>query len=290
MRRSVLASGGAVACTAAYYMVRVCEESFTALDDAMGIADARMGTAYWRSTHPGEALPAMGTVRRDNQSSIRTSLESALAAAAADLDAPGAAPTHRVTKAASSVTNSGDGAYLQGKVPRGSIATFYPGPVCSPIVGRIKLLFRSLTSSYVVQMPDSYMIDGSPAGATADGKGGTSCLCGPLCNHPPPGTRPNVMFFAALCDTDSLPAASADALRRISWYDAPPLTYDGRRLQRTMVLVALRDLEDEELFVDYQFDPLRPDLPHWYHPVRREDELPDCLEIARPGMDFFIHT
>ena len=148
--------------------------------------------------------------------------------------------------------NSGDGAFLQGKVARGTIVTFYPGAVCTPIFGRLKLLFRSLTSSYVVQLPDSYMIDGSPSRATADGAAGTSCLCGPLCNHPPPCTTPNVMFYAAVCDSDALPAASADALRRISWYDAPPLTYDARRLQRTMVMVALRDLADEELFVDYQ--------------------------------------
>ena len=106
----------------------------------------------------------------------------------------------------------------------------------------------------------------------SDGAGGSSSLCGPLCNHPNKGCQPNVMYYPAICDTRSLPSGSADALRRISWYDQPPWTFDGARRQRTLVLIALRDLEDEELFVDYRYAPESDGgaaLPAWYSQVER---------------------
>ena len=111
----------------------------------------------------------------------------------------------------------------------------------------MKLLFTAYASEYVLLCHDSYMIDGLTSGATVDGAGGSSALAGPLCNHPPQGMQPNVMFYPTLCDTSTMPAASSEALERIAWYDRSPLTFDGGRYQRTMVLVALRDIEDEEV-------------------------------------------
>ena len=89
-------------------------------------------------------------------------------------------------------------------------------------------------------------------------------------------------------NTDTLPVASVAALRRVSWYDQPPLTFDGGRHQRTMVLVALRDLEDEELFVDYCYHSECP-FPEWYSPVERESDRP-LWEPPRPSFDWFIHA
>ena len=92
-------------------------------------------------------------------------------------------------------------------------------------------------------------------------------LCGALANHPPAGVQPNVMYYTCVCDLGSLPAPSAAVLRRISWYDMPALTRDGRS-QHVVVLVALRDLADEELFVNYEYEAnADAALPSWYHPV-----------------------
>lgn len=226
--------------TAFYYGTRYVEERipFEKIDFALGISRSHEEREAWTAMNTsGAAMPAdLDDVRKQNKSSVAAEIATALGDQNREF---------RVTKRRSSVANSGDGAHVSGKVARGAVVTFYHGPVYSPIVGRIKLLLRSTMSEYSMMLNDTYMIDGLTSGATAHGADGSSSKAGPLCNHCPEGTRPNAMFFPAVCDTDSLPAASADALRRISWYDTPPLTFDGARYQRTMVLVALRDVQDE---------------------------------------------
>ena len=88
----------------------------------------------------------------------------------------------------------------------------------------------------------------------------------PRANHPPGGVAPNAMFYDLCCDSRDLPAASASALARIAWYAVAPLSFDGQRHVRIAFLVALRDIEDEEIFIDYQFDPNAASLPMWYTP------------------------
>jgi len=270
--------------TAFYYGTRYVEERipFEKIDFALGISRSHEEREAWTAMNTsGAAMPAdLDDVRKQNKSSVAAEIATALGDQNREF---------RVTKRRSSVANSGDGAHVSGKVARGAVVTFYHGPVYSPIVGRIKLLLRSTMSEYSMMLNDTYMIDGLTSGATAHGADGSSSKAGPLCNHCPEGTRPNAMFFPAVCDTDSLPAASADALRRISWYDTPPLTFDGARYQRTMVLVALRDVQDEELFVDYRYDLNDESLPRWYVPVQRDGE-PPRWEPPRPSFDWFIHA
>ena len=70
---------------------------------------------------------------------------------------------------------------------------------------------------------------------------------------------------------DSVDGEEAHAeLRRINWYAATPLTFDASRRMRTVVMVALRDVGDEELFADYSFGggPTSSAPPEWYVPVR----------------------
>lgn len=33
----------------------------------------------------------------------------------------------------------------------------------------------------------------------------------------------------------------------------------------TLLLIALRDIQDEEVFMNYRFNPNAPNIPHWYH-------------------------
>ena len=107
-------------------------------------------------------------------------------------------------------------------------------------------------------------MDGLPsAEALADPQ---SSMCGAFVNHPPAHIAPNAMFYDVCCDSRDLPAASASALARIAWYAVAPLSFDGQRHVRIAFLVALRDIEDEEIFIDYQFDPNAASLPMWYTP------------------------
>lgn len=290
--RSVLAASTGL--LGAAVSVRFIEEivPFERVDHLIGITRASEETIFWRATHsPTEAVPDLHELRAENKIAIRSSVARALSYAAADsLGMPREATryakstdgqderlprveeeeTFVVSKRQSTIADSGDGAHLSGRVSRGEVVTFYHGSVHSPIVGRVWLALASWRSEYVLMLHDSYLLAGSPAGGTSHGRGGSSWLAGPLANHPPAGVPPNAMLYSATLDASELPAASAEALGRISEYAWRPLLYNGRRTRRCVALVALRDLEDEEILVDYAFDPDGADLPPWYHPVRAE--------------------
>eukprot|EP00966_Prymnesium_polylepis_P252499 5837638-Prymnesium_polylepis.1 len=237
MRRAGAVS---VAACSAWVAARVVEEQipFEVIDRRLGIDRSYEERAFWSSTHAsGAAQPLqVADVRSDNVAMSRTCAAGALAEVS-----DSALGGFRISSAPSLLQDAGDGAHLSGSAPRGSVVAFYHGIVYGPIIGRFKLACSG--SEYALAMVDSYLIDGLTTGS------GSSL--GPLINHPPPGTGPNVMFYPVCCDADALPASSAAALHRISWYDSPPLTFDGRRHVRTTLIVALRDLEDEELLVDY---------------------------------------
>ena len=289
MRRTARVAAASVA---GYGVLRIVEEllPFEAFDNALGITREYEERQLWRAMHTTDAQQCpseLSAVRLDNSASIKSGVAYALSETAYDRHrAPDDSPAQfTVRKQPSSVPHSGDGCHLKGKCARGTVVSFYQGPVYTPITGRIKCTFVATFSDYVIQLADSYVVDGINPGGTAEGADGTSSLCGALCNHPPAGMQPNVMFYPTLCDCDTLPAASVEALRRISWYDSTPLTFDGTRMQRTIALVALRDLEDEELYVDYRFTNATPDLPDWYSHVEREGEKRDWEPFHRPGFD-----
>ena len=171
-RTASTAVSGAAACVSAYYITRVCEERapFEKIDDAFGAGRAREEHACWRATNPpGATRPEpLAAVRASNKACIRRGVSDALAEVVAGRSA------FAVTKQVSSVPASGDGARLRGCVARGGIVTFYHGPVYTPIIGRIKIMFAAKYSEYVLNLFDSYVIDGCPTGASTDGAAETS--------------------------------------------------------------------------------------------------------------------
>ena len=282
-RAAQRATGGAAALMGGYLIARVCEEQLPLQDVGAGAREYE-DKQVWRAMHPSDALcPEHKTVRVENATRIARLVAPAL------LDCVSQAQPFTVVRALSSVPNSGDGAHVSGKVRKGGVVTFYQGPIYSPITGYMKLVLKRVISAYRLRTDDMYIADGADSGGTADGADGSSLMCGSLCNHPPKGTAPNVLFCSTSCDTDALPDGSAALLRRISWYDATPFTFLGPRMQRTIIVIALRDLEDEELFVDYGFRSPEPDLPSWYHPVPRDDGVCPWERnepFTREGFDF----
>lgn len=110
---------------------------------------------------------------------------------------------------------------------------------------------------------------------TARGAMWDSGSLGALLNHPPPEVRPNAMFLTVLVDASGLDADLKAELQRINWYHRVPWTFDGDRYIRTAFLIALRDVSDEELFVDYDFQEGAE--PAWYQAVAA-----DATSLARP--------
>lgn len=109
-----------------------------------------------------------------------------------------------------------------------------------------------------------------------------------LVNHPPSQEKSNVLQFIMDIDIVSLGPKLAPLMpvrpcetevNRLENYEniaaaqrvngiqhfmmSPQVTSD--RLLRTVVLVALRDMKDEEIFMDYRFNP-KVNPPSWYRP------------------------
>ena len=268
---------------ATYLAIRVAEEQmpFRRIDLALGtrgLADEEI--RFWRATNPiGGALPsAERMILQENEASSHQGLAVALADTAVELGLSshqGAGPAFRVFAQASQVPGSGLGAHVVGHAPRGCVLCFYQGPIYAPWTGRLALMMGSgRTSEYKLVLSDSYIADGQPSRTMM------ASMCAPRANHPPADVTPNAMFYTACCDADALPAPSAAALRRASWYASAPLTFDGARRVRVTFAVALRDLDDEEIYVDYRYDSDAP-TPEWYTPMVREGQRPRRLTASR---------
>ena len=85
---------------------------------------------------------------------------------------------------------------------------------------------------------------------------------GHLVNHPPQGILPNVETTPIDVGPESLPEV-LHALTSINFNFRRPC--EGDHLLRTVVFRAKRDIEDEELWLDYKLESDEP--PEWYVPV-----------------------
>jgi hypothetical protein len=261
--------------------LRTFEEqlSIEQMDMAVGVDHDRSERLFWASTNCllGERPKDSATMREQNRVRSHAGVRHALAEAAnqrAGLALKKVADQLQGDDAARFTTygrssglnnagvDAGNGGFIRGRALRGEIVCFYHGPLYHPLSGRLRLMARN--SEYLLCRPDGYIVDGRPTDGTV------SSLCGPLCNHPPAGMQPNVMFYAITLDARSLPADSASALKTISWYDQGVFTFDPKRYARTVVMVALRDIEDEELLVDYAYNP-HVNSPAWYMKVPLEN-------------------
>lgn len=131
-------------------------------------------------------------------------------------------------------------------------------------------------NSYVLARRDGVLIDGRPGGASRqilttalqrEGRGpGTrseenrAYMVGQIVNHPPAGMQPNV----AVAPLD-LWEEDESLWREIAAVNFRPSAPGQPRVQ-TAALVALRELCDEELLLDYKLQ-LQGPLEPWYTPV-----------------------
>ena len=174
--------------------------------------------------------------------------------------------------AASSVANGGAGVHLAGRAAAGAVLACYPG--VSFEADDLKVMHGIVLSGndYVLARRDGVLIDGRPDGASAQLRAvaqardrrppppaaAEAFAVGNMVNHPPAGTRPNVVVFPF-----DLPAGDPlEPYVPVSPFRPPA---DGDPARRTAVLIAARDLEDEELWLDYKLSAGSP--PPWYAPV-----------------------
>jgi len=199
----------------------------------------------------------------------------------------------------------GFGVFIGGKAIIGSVLAFYPGVAMTPAdllrvpIGTLQLRFKG--NDNMIQRFDGTLIDASEAALKLlpPLAAGNPLAVAHRVNHPPVGSKPNV-FCCPIDFTVPVPAELQPVLPNVRYAAAEALLIgsSGRRGSRTfadimrssladmasaessgsgvplrgLALVALRELNDEELFLDFRLNP-RKKCPAWYSPVNEEENL-----------------
>lgn len=171
--------------------------------------------------------------------------------------------------------------------------TLYPG--VSYLPSQVRRLDR--VNDYFISRYDGVVIDGAASvDLEVPGVGGSDeaelehpFAVGHLVNHPPKGVAPNVLQFMldldvrklrkdviALVPTknfEEIAGGILEGVENVVHRQRVPgveMFVGERGTRRTLALVALRDLTEEEIFMDYRFNPRLPHLPEWYHACDEE--------------------
>jgi len=181
----------------------------------------------------------------------------------------------------SSAPGSGLGAFLKGQVAPGTVVGFYPG-----LVYPAELLSNPVTLAHLFKEGNDYMmarydqsvIDGNHVDEAWIEQ--NPYAVGHMVNHPHKRTMPNVICFEYNFMTDFpeefqryIPNANVE-LPALQQTEAASImeSMDQENVQmKGMVLVSLMHIKDEELFLNYRFNPSRA-RPVWYNPVDNEED------------------
>lgn len=87
-------------------------------------------------------------------------------------------------------------------------------------------------------------------------------------NHPRPGFMPNVVASPLIVQSKFPPSLLCYLPNK--HFKAPYILLEDFGMIKTVVYIAERDLHDEEVFVDYRFNPNDRNLPAWYAHVDLE--------------------
>eukprot|EP00123_Amoebidium_parasiticum_P021488 comp6827_c1_seq1/m.2573 comp6827_c1_seq1/g.2573 ORF comp6827_c1_seq1/g.2573 comp6827_c1_seq1/m.2573 type:complete len:310 (-) comp6827_c1_seq1:237-1166(-) len=190
----------------------------------------------------------------------------------------------------SSIPGAGEGVFLRGSAIPGTVVCLYPGTVYTPLDYKHMANYPNIDkdNDYLMARWDSVVIDGknpdlaipppkensvefmlAPRNKKQSRQTNTQhpYALGHLVNHPTPPERPNVSSLPY-----DYPGFVPEALRPYipnRYFKKPNILYDNKSVVRGLVLVASTHIENEELFLNYRFNPARP-LPKWYVPLDQE--------------------
>ncbi|GJQ14491.1 hypothetical protein GpartN1_g6282.t1 [Galdieria partita] len=198
-----------------------------------------------------------------------------------------------VYKATSTIPDAGQGLFIKGQCTVGSVVALYPGIVYFPSEWE-KLPGYPYVSKYnvhLVKRQDGVIIDGKPYDDQTQVFQGqrpeiaweriNPFALGQYANHPPKGTEPNIIALSFdyplyrmspamkvlvpnryLIDEEEQEKEWSSNISKLE--DAMHFGKDRKsRVMRGMVIITLRDVENEELFINYRYNPFASH-PEWY--------------------------
>ncbi|PRP78622.1 hypothetical protein PROFUN_13475 [Planoprotostelium fungivorum] len=179
---------------------------------------------------------------------------------------------YELKRCKSSIPNAGRGVFLSGKASAGTPVAIYPGTIFLP--GDPSLL-PSIRNNYLLRRSDGALIDGKPFGLSRlifsscasrnyvdgnielqdetwlkeEGNTRNPLSIGHMINHRPDDGEPNVMYTEF--EFESVPLEYRRYIPHV--YYSSHETEEHQLPIKSIAMVAVRDVEDEELFSDYCF-------------------------------------
>ncbi|KAF0694349.1 Aste57867_14760 [Aphanomyces stellatus] len=171
----------------------------------------------------------------------------------------------------STIPGAGRGLFLDGHAPAGTAIAFYPGTVYLSEHYRKKYLHVVSNNPFARARFDGAIIDASEAAIPHV----NPFALAQMINHPPAETMPNVIPMAFDFPPEEPFTSEPHHSFIPNRFVHPPsmlAMYGKRSLVHSLVLVALNDIQDEEVFLNYRYNPSM-EYPDWYTPVNRDEDL-----------------
>ena len=153
----------------------------------------------------------------------------------------------------SSVEGGGDGLWVTGTAEAGTVLCLYPGVHAGPDVSSV----AHALNPYLIQLRGGGSIDAAPETLqrmqrARNAESVPTTFSAYKANHCCPGSSPNALLHEIFC------------LDKQPWCDMETSIQGKTQPDTAIVIVTLRQLQDEEVFVDYRWTG--ECLPEWYHP------------------------
>jgi len=170
---------------------------------------------------------------------------------------------------------AGDGVFIRGEVPMGSVVSLYSGLVYRNSDEFLKSYVAENGSAYLMARYDGMIVDGIyGAGDREESRDIEQFALGEIVNHPNKGELPNV-YTAQFRYPEHLERGLALYIPTRYCHDKPQTWLPSLVNTNTMpgiAMVAARDIGDgEELLLNYRLNPAG-ELPEWYHQVDKEED------------------
>lgn len=176
----------------------------------------------------------------------------------------------------SGIENAGDGLYVDGRVGAGSLIGWFPGDTWLPEhlkkQGSMKQFLDDPKHLTLLRHDDTLIDSRSYFSKCHETNPYTLAH---FANHPEKGVKPNVIHLPIDFPADVEHEEVAEFLPNRypagfgpTWLGTPDRSCCGYGIG----LIASRDVEDEEVFMNYKFNPDAEGLPDWFDGVEGGDE------------------
>jgi hypothetical protein len=190
---------------------------------------------------------------------------------------------HSVIALKSTLPGAGRGIFVDGTAMAGSLLAFMPGEVWPKeyllnMTETRRAHFANDDNFQLTMRSDETLIDPRRSPYTVLTKEGSNpWAVAHIVNHPPKGAMPNCRWVM-INFTGPMKLQKSGLMRYVpNTYAKQPMLLGAKAMDRDNIVMlglglqAVRDVSNEELFLNYRLSGSKEGLPSWYHEIDQEE-------------------